>query len=304
MKIKRNNWTGERFWSCARYPACKGTRSIDRVNVLGVSKKKKKKKEELMRHFEENKWYIIQKPEENNLVEDSCLGKIYWNHGMNGFNEQIAECVASYNDVAYFDALGEWAVHLNWAKGPFESKAEALRTKMKVKKAKRCADTCQKHKLTPIKADKNEVHLQDSKTGVVEVEPVIEPPTTKKEPTKKGIILKKIRSRWKKKKLANTPEPCVGPLHFNPLTQDENVCCPFVIKTDKYQEEIDRVFEDYHDRNKRKKELNERINREFEKPVKSSSIWKKTAFTISTAAIAWSAYTLFPYVGAIHHLGF
>lgn len=73
----------------------------------------------------------------------------------------------------------------------------------------------------------------------------------------------------------------------------------------KYKRDIDKLFRDYHDRNKRREELNQRIAEELGKGKPPKRSWKRFALLSgSLTAIVSSAYILYPYVNGLIQASF
>jgi hypothetical protein len=77
---------------------------------------------------------------------------------------------------------------------------------------------------------------------------------------------------------------------------------------EQYNEDIDGIFQDYHERNKRRDELKERISRELGKDKEEESggwLYPVLAVGGSLAALGWAGYTLYPHLEGIrYYVGF
>ena len=77
---------------------------------------------------------------------------------------------------------------------------------------------------------------------------------------------------------------------------------------EQYNDDIDDIFQDYHDRNKRRDELNERISSELGKDEEEKSggwLYPVLAVGGSLAALGWAGYTLYPHLEGIrYYVGF
>jgi ssDNA-binding Zn-finger/Zn-ribbon topoisomerase 1 len=386
--VKRTNGrTGKKFWGCSRFPQCRFTMELDcktstnkaSQEFLSAYGPSVSQTQEEQMAFEKDKWYIIHKPSAG-TVGEIPEGRVTWAKGMDEFDNKIVQ-ILRHEDLAAH-VVGdkhEWAFHIDWAEGPFETKEDALRSQIKISEPRECSPenqevTCYmakkkvgKSSLSKIRDRwKNKKASKEAKekydewlkgrpvVGTPEWHEAQNPPSAgdlRLGEDKNGIFTEVFDGeRWRivsdganaelapilKTKLGVVgfsghngsvatgdmimPEEAVeisfdGPSQgeFNTLRDQVEALVASKKKTDpidrflsdkaierKYQKDIDKLFNDYHERNRRREELTKRIDSELGKNKTPKRSWKNPAILAGCfAAIAGSAVVLYPYVGGL-----
>jgi ssDNA-binding Zn-finger/Zn-ribbon topoisomerase 1 len=308
--VVKRNYKGCYFWGCHKFPTCRGTRNLwDVEKVTNNTESDTKEMAQLI----SNKWYILRKPKAPYRQQLGTVTLFWDNSKMDEMDGMIAKCAhVAYEGWGQFEAddhvIHGYAIHPDWAEGPFETKEDALRSKIKVTLTKDSDRDVEKEiedfangrieffkTAVPVKLDKQEVHLQDPETKIVSVE--------NKDRLVDNVdhykLIKELEGKveYLEQKLNEKASLPTLDERWNPLMQDEDINIPIREKS-KFQKDVDKIFENYHERNARRDALEERFNQEFEDKGKSRGrgLYKVLAVTGSVTAIAWSGWTLLPYL--------
>lgn len=375
MTKRQNRKTKSYFWGCSKFPDCRFTLNLDwktsnnpqNQSLINSHPLVSKESEDDVK-FIKNKWYVLKKPKNDTVVTHS--GKLVWVDKMDQYDGaivQVGRKMSEDKSVAFFEDCHSYAFHLDWTEGPFETKEDALRSRIKVhckvlETWEDSGDIMARVEIPPeaaeklgfggyadriqpgtvmevVRIDENDIHLLDTTTGVVTIvsrtELETEVPMSKKLP--------KYMDRWKNKSVV-TPEaveavkayqkkvdrkkskasekveqqpPFMPEAEFKKLEErlQAEVEARFASlekkdkeelekkvddTTKKFDNDIDRIFNEYHERNRRREELNKRITTELGKDKAPKRRWKNPVIlTGCFSAILSSAYVLYPYVHGI-----
>ena len=139
----------------------------------------------MLEKFEVNKWYTIRKSKMDDQSKSASAkgGTLKWCHDMNQYDGQtlkVRNFASNDSRVAWFADCHSYAFHIDWVEGPFDSKLDSVRSRVKVL-ATREPDVENEimefenglieffDRAVVEKIEPNEVHLKDPESGVVSV---------------------------------------------------------------------------------------------------------------------------------------